>query len=67
MCFRCLSDKGYSLMSNELKLAKVLPIYISDDKRQLKNYRPISVLSFIFKIFDSVIDFLDDHDILYNK
>ena len=32
---------------NELKLAKVLPIYKSDDERQLKNYRPISVLPFI--------------------
>ena len=32
---------------NELKLAKVLLIYKSDDKRQLKNYRPISVLPFI--------------------
>ena len=32
---------------NELKLAKVLPIYKSDDKLQLKNYRPISVLPFI--------------------
>ena len=57
---------------NELKLAKVLPIYKSDDKRQLKNYRPISVLPFISKIFekvvaDSVIDFLEDNDILYNK
>ena len=31
----------------ELKLAKVLPIYKSDDKHQLKNYRPISVLPFI--------------------
>ena len=35
---------------NELKLAKVLPIYKSDGKRQLKNYRPISVLPLIFKI-----------------
>ena len=56
----------------ELKLAKVLPIYKSDDKRQLKNYRPISVLPFISKIFekivaDSVIDFLEDNDILYSK
>ena len=33
----------------ELKLAKVLPIYKSDDKRQLKNYRPISVLPFILQ------------------
>ena len=35
------------IFPNELKLAKVLPIYKSDDKRQLKNYRPISVLPFI--------------------
>ena len=37
------------IFPNELKLAKVLPIYTckSDDKRQLKNSRPISVLPFI--------------------
>ena len=57
---------------NDLKLAEVLPIYKSDDKHQLKNYRPISVLPFISKILekivaDSVIDFLEDHDILYSK
>ena len=40
---------------NELKLAKVLPIYKSDDKRQLKNYRPISVLPFISKIFEKIV------------
>ena len=50
---------------NELKLAKVLPIYKSDDKRQLKNYKPISVLPFISKVLkkivaDSVIDFLEE-------
>ena len=60
------------VFTNELKLAKVLPIYKSDDKRQIKNYRPISVLPFISKIFvkivaDSVIDFLENHDILYIK
>ena len=32
---------------NELKLAKVLPIYKSDGERKLKSYRPISVLPFI--------------------
>ena len=59
-------------LKSELKLAKVLSIYKSDHKRQLKNYRPISVLPFISKTFekivaDSVIDFLEDHDILYSK
>ena len=57
---------------NVLKLAIVLPIYKSDGKRQLKNYRPISVLPPIFDICkkilaDSVIEFLDNHDIIYNK
>ena len=60
------------LFPNDLKLAKVLPIYKSDDKRQLKNHRPITVLPLIKNILkkivaDSVIDFFGDHYILYNK
>ena len=42
-----LSIIRQGVFPNELKLAKVLPIYKSDDKLQLKNYRPISVLPFI--------------------
>ena len=34
MFFRCLIRQG--VFPNELKLAKVLPIHKSDDKRQLK-------------------------------
>ena len=63
---------GQEVFPNELKLAKVLPIYKSDDKRQLKNYRPISVCHLFKNIFEknvaySVIDFLEDHNNLYNK
>ena len=39
----------------ELKLAKVLPIYKNDDEQLIQNYRPISVLPFYSKIFEKVI------------
>ena len=37
----------------ELKLAKVLPIYKNDDEQLIQNYRPISVLPFYSKILMS--------------
>ena len=56
----------------ELKLAKVLPIYKSGNKQLIQNYRPISILPYFSKIFEKVvtnhiIDFLEMHDILYNN
>ena len=33
-----------SIFPEELTLAKVIPIYKSDDKQLIQNYRPISVL-----------------------
>jgi len=35
---------------NKLNLAKVIPVYKTDDKLCLNNYRPISVLSVFSKI-----------------
>ena len=40
---------------DSLKVAKVTPIYKKDDKKIISNYRPISVLPFISKVFESVI------------
>ena len=56
----------------ELKLAKVLPIYKSDDEQLIQNYRPISVLPFYSKIFENVIynnilQFIETNTILYDK
>ena len=40
---------------DKLKVAKVVPIFKKEDKLQLKNYRPISVLPVISKIFENVM------------
>ena len=53
----------------ELKIAKVIPIYKSDNEQSINNYRPISVLPYYSKIFEKVItnhviDFLEKSNIL---
>ena len=39
----------------ELKLAKVLPIFKSEDEQLVQNYRPISILSFFSKKFEKIV------------
>ena len=55
-----------------LKLAKVVPIFKKDDKSQIKNYRPISVLPVISKIFENVmhtqlIEYFTDNNLLSSQ
>ena len=40
---------------DEWKLARVIPIYQSEDKRECENYRPISVLPIISKVFEGEV------------
>lgn len=40
---------------NCLKIAKITPIYKKDDKKEVNNYRPISVLPCISKIYEKII------------
>ena len=40
---------------DNLKLAKVIPIFKKNDKLKINNYRPISVLPVISKIFENVM------------
>ena len=38
-----------------LKIAKIVPIHKSEDKLQVTNYRPISILPFFSKIFERLM------------
>ena len=55
---------------NEMKIAKIIPIYKSNDPTNIGNYRPISVLPLISKLLERImynrlISFIDKHQILY--
>ena len=56
----------------ELKLANVIPLYKADDAFEFNNYRPVSLLCVISKVFEKVmynrlIDFLETFSILNNS
>ena len=56
---------------DNLKIAKVCPVYKSGTKSELSNYRPISILNGFSKIFEKIIynrivAFIDKHNILTN-
>ena len=44
-----------SIFPDPLKIARVVPIFISGDHRMFVNYRPVSVLRIFSKIFERVI------------
>ena len=55
---------------NDLKRAKIVPIYMKKAKTEPGNYRPVSVLSVISKVLERVIceqltDYIEKHDYLY--
>ena len=43
------------IFPNQLTIAKVTPIYKKDDKKIITNYRPISALPVVSKVFETVI------------
>jgi len=56
---------------DELKIARVTPLHKKGDKTYVDNYRPISVLTQINKVFEKLIhsrlmNFINDHKILKN-
>ena len=58
------------IFPDELKIAKIVPIFKSGDKTLVSNYRPISVLRFFSKIFETIlnnhlIEFTEKHNLLY--
>jgi hypothetical protein len=43
------------IVPSQLKVAKVIPIFKSGDKRLVENYRPISLLNVFSKVFEKVV------------
>ena len=59
------------VVPDQMKLARVVPLFKSDDKRLFSNYRPVSVLPFFSKFLEKIayirlINYIDKHKLLAN-
>ena len=59
------------IFPDKLKMARVVPIFKKGDKSIPENYRPISILPIISKLFEKlvnnrIVNFLERNEILYN-
>jgi hypothetical protein len=59
------------VVPQQLKIAKVVPVFKSGDAKLLDNYRPISLLSSFSKIYEKIVgnrlsDFLEENKLLSN-
>ena len=62
----------FGIVPDELKVARVIPIFKKEDEQLVQNYRPISVLPFFSKFFEKivatcVIDFLDENMVFFKR
>lgn len=62
----------HGIVPDQMKIARVIPLYKSDDKAIFSNYRPISILPAFSKILERVfynrlLSYLNKHNILCNN
>ena len=68
--FNCSLSKGY--VPHEFKVAKITPIHKGGNKMELTNYRPISILPTMSKIFEKAVhnqiySYLNKHSLLSER
>ena len=57
------------IVPDDLKIAKIIPVYKSEDKKIISNYRPISILPAFSKILERLVysrllDFINKNNII---
>ena len=72
LCFLCNHSLEQGVFPSELKLANVLPLFKSGDSMLFNNYRPVSLLCTLSKVFEKVMysrlhSFLQEQNILINN
>ena len=60
------------IVPDQLKIARVIPLFKSGEDRLISNYRPISILPVFSKLFEKVVykrlvNYLDSNNILFKK
>ena len=72
LVYLCNLSIDQGIFPKELKLANVLPLYKTDDPFLFNNYRPVSVLSILSKVFEKIMysrlmEYLETYEILINN
>ena len=62
---------SFGIVPTEWKLARVMPIFKKGKRQDLNNYRPISIIPAVAKVFERIIydqlfKYLSDNDLLVN-
>ena len=70
--FYSLAKSSEGIFPSELKLEKIVPLFNTGDPQDPNNYRPISILPALSKVFEKLflnrlISFLDKNKILSNS
>ena len=55
LCLIVNQSLNTGIFPGKLKFAKVIPLYKKGDSTQLGNYRPMSLLPSIYKVFEKVV------------
>ena len=70
LCHICNMSLEEGIFPSKLKIANVLPLFKAEEHSQFNNYRPVSLLCILSKVFEKIMynqvsDFLTKLEILY--